>query len=493
MMYHPREKGMWDTWLFHHEGTFHLFYLQSVGGLWSRIGHATSSDLLKWKEEEPALLTGKSDEWDGEAFGTGMVFRKEDKFYMTYCAFKKGEPQKVGLAFSDDLYHWQKHPANPIITPGMGGKLYEADPEESHDGVISWRDAFVWFDEMDGLFHATIAARVSKGNYARRGCIAHATSRDLARWKVLPPLYAPGRYYDHEVPQPLEMDGRFYLIWTSAQLYTNHYETPSRPNCGGTFYALSDQPYSGFTEPEDNLLVGTGLGRMDNYVGRSLLVGDEHILYYQMVGAEVVDLVSAAAPKVLRTTEEGRIWPAYCKRMDGLKKETLSEGVKAEWVGLKKQVEGERWEVEGETVLARVDGSFVLPTDVRVGNFMLEAELMIEEGFFAGLGVSEEGPVWNGIEAGAVLDARRSRVHIVGRSGGRTGPILKPLDSSAFPFEAGKFHHLRIMVRRPWTDVFFDDRLYFSLALPWPEGGRLVLFACDGKARFRNITVSEIE
>ena len=50
-----------------------------------------------------------------------------------------------------------------------------------------------------------------------------------------------------------------------------------------------------------------------------------------------------------------------------------------------------------------------------------------------------------------------------------------------------------MMVRRPWTDIFFDDCLVFSLALPWPEKGQFVFLACDGIIRFRNFIVYEIE
>ena len=148
--------------------------------------------------------------------------------------------------------------------------------------------------------------------------------------------------------------------------------------------------------------------------------------------------------------------------------------------------------MEGETLVAEVDGSYVLPTDISMGNFLLECEVMIENGFFAGLGVLETSKRPNAISAGVALDGKSLKVHVLGDSSGKTGPVLKPLDSSGFLLQSNHFHHLRIMVRQPWTDVFLDDRLYFSLALPWPKEGRLVFFACDGRARFKNIKAHEI-
>ena len=493
MMYYPREKGMWDTWMFHYEGTFHLYYLQTIGQVgWKQIGHATSTDLLHWEEQEAALLQGKEDDWDAAPLGTGMVFRHNGKFYMTYCAFREGRPQKIGIATSDDLFNWTKHPKNPIIEPAMGGDIYETDPAENFENTVSWRDAFVRFDESDGMFHSFIAARTSCGPYVHRGCVAHAVSKDLINWDVLSPIYAPGKFHDYEIPELHKIDGKYYLISTNLFLYTNHYETPTRCGPSGEFYAVSEKPYEGFCEPADNLLVGNGNYRYDNCSVRVWQLDKEYMLHYQMVGGPVVDLVSLSAPKKLRTTDDGQLIAGYCSRLDGLKKKELISEIKSEWLASKKFLEGEKWTLSGDTLTAEVDGSFVLPTDVDVGNFLLECELMVEEGFFAGLGVAKKGPRISSIEAGALLDGQSQKVHILGRSFGKTGPVLKPLDSAGFPLRPGDFHHLRMMVRGPWTDVFFDDRLYFSLALPWPEEGVLVLLACDGKVRFRNLKLHEI-
>lgn len=494
MLYVPREKGMWDTWIFFHEGVFHLFYLQSLQGkTWPQIGHVTSKDLLHWTEQQPALKCGEAGDWDKRPLGTGMVFAHEGKFYMSYCSLDRGKPQRIGLAYSDDLFCWSKLFHKPILEPAGGGEFYETYGAKALRDSISWRDAFIFFDEKENLFHALFTARTANGPYSRRGCIAHATSRNLADWKILPPFYAPGQFFDYEVPSLHKIGEKYYLLWSSMRIYNNHYSTALRSMASGTFYAWSSEPYAGFNlPPQDNLLVGSGNSRWDNYVGRLLPVQDETLLLYQMIGAEEIDLVSLSAPKVVRQEGNGRLVAGYCKRCDALKKRKLVSRIKKDWIRPQNFVEGEKWQIEADTLYAEVRGSFILPTDETADNFMLEVEVMLKEGFFAGLGMKGKGNPRNAISAGTVLDGRTSAVHVIKKSSGLPGPLLVPTDSSGFSFTPRRFHHLRILVRRPWTDIFWDDQLYFSLALPWPEGGVLVFIACDAKARFRNLMVHEL-
>ncbi len=500
MLYHPRDKGMWDSWVLHHDGTFHLYYVQYIERetLWSHIGHATSPDLLRWTEQEPALLAGDEGEWDHGSLGAGTTFEADGKFYMTYCRLGSGRPQQIGIAMSDDLFRWSKHPANPILEPAMGGGIYETDIDAKYDRSPSFRDAFVWYDEEECRFHAVLAARVAQGPVARRGCVGHAVSKDLAAWKVLPPVYAPSMFHDHEVPQLHRIGDRYYLIWASFDIYTNHYQVPSRRFPAGVFYAVSESPYEGFITPVDNLLVGSGNGRWDCVVGSVMHLADESILTYHMINRDAGEYpheVSFSAPKVLRVTEDGRLAAGYCSRVDGLRRRRLISGIRPEWLHCKRSLEGERWTVSDGVLCAEVDGSFALAAPAGAPDFMLECEVMIEGGYFAGLGMAEVGQPLNQISAGVVLDAREQQAHVLGhyRSFGKTGPVLRPLDSAGFPVRRGRFHHLRVMARQRWTDIFFDDRLMFSLALPWQEKGQFVFLACDGKMRFRNFIVHEIE
>ena len=54
---HPETGNMWDVWLYHHEGTYYLYYLANAGPKppkgqpWNNISLATSPDGVNWTEK----------------------------------------------------------------------------------------------------------------------------------------------------------------------------------------------------------------------------------------------------------------------------------------------------------------------------------------------------------------------------------------------------------------------------------------------------------
>ena len=60
--------------------------------------------------------------WDDLATWTGSVIEHDGRWYMLYTGVNRAEQgsvQRIGFAISDDLVHWSKHPAGPLL---------EADP-----------------------------------------------------------------------------------------------------------------------------------------------------------------------------------------------------------------------------------------------------------------------------------------------------------------------------------------------------------------------------
>ena len=120
------DKWVWDFWLARDAQQHHVFYLQAPRSLRrselrhhnASIGHAVSSDLRRWRVLPDALHPGPPGSWDDLATWTGSVIEHDGRWHMLYTGINRSEGgliQRIGLAVSEDLTHWSKHPANPVL------------------------------------------------------------------------------------------------------------------------------------------------------------------------------------------------------------------------------------------------------------------------------------------------------------------------------------------------------------------------------------------
>lgn len=213
-------KWVWDFWLAQQNGHHHVFYLQAPRALGqpgrrhhhASVGHAISADLRSWRLLPDALRPGPPGSWDDLATWTGSVISDGRRWYMLYTGISRAEDgliQRIGLAVSDDLLRWEKHPANPVLEADP--RWYELfNPGRWRDQ--SWRDPWLLRHPDDGSFHALITARSPAGAPGEAGVVGHARSADLMAWEVLPPVTPPGRFAQVEVPQLVQVDGRYHLL-----------------------------------------------------------------------------------------------------------------------------------------------------------------------------------------------------------------------------------------------------------------------------------------
>ena len=217
------DNWLWDFWLVGDGTDYHVFYLQAPRSLgdpnlrhWNvTIGHAVSTDLEHWHVLPDAFAPATSDSWDDLTTWTGSIVRHDERWHLLYTGTSKRERglvQRIGLATSDDLTSWTRHPDGPVL---------EADPrwyEQLDAGVWhdqAWRDPWVFHDAADDHFHAYVTARATSGDARSRGVIGHARSGDLVSWEVLPPLTEPFGFGQLEVPQLIEAGDRHYLLFSS--------------------------------------------------------------------------------------------------------------------------------------------------------------------------------------------------------------------------------------------------------------------------------------
>src|SRR5215211_6438977 len=267
------DRWVWDFWLVRDGRAYHAFYLQasrSLGApelrhLNASVGPAASKDLRHRRVLPDALSAGPAGAWDDHAVWTGCVVRARERWHMFYTGVSvegAAVVQRVGSATSDDLIRWRKHAKNPLI---------EADPrhyEQRNEGVAGcermWRDPWVFRHPRTGEYHALITARAIEGPSDGRGVIGHALSSDLDRWETLPPLTEPGDFYALEVPQLVELEGRYYLLfstWAEAHSAARREETRLEP-VGGTHYLVADDPLGPFRYSTHDFLVGDPLGSL---------------------------------------------------------------------------------------------------------------------------------------------------------------------------------------------------------------------------------------
>jgi beta-fructofuranosidase len=231
------------------------------------IGHAVSNNLRRWRILPDAVGPGAIGSWDDLATWTGSVTEHDGRWHMLYTGINRSERgliQRIGLATSDDLIRWTKHPKNPLIEPD--GRWYELlDLGRWRDQ--SWRDP--WLVSENGEVRALITARARTGPADGAGVVGQARSQDLVEWEVLPPLTEPGDFAQVECPQLTVIEGRQLILFSCL---AEDHSTARRRRIGcdgvtGTFVFKESEDGSKFTPSDRPIAVaGPDLGPL--YAGK---------------------------------------------------------------------------------------------------------------------------------------------------------------------------------------------------------------------------------
>lgn len=193
-------------------GEYQLFYLldwrdkekKGEGTPWYRI---STKDFVHFTEHGQVLPRGTEAEQDLYVF-TGSAIKAKDQYHIFYTGHnphlrEKGKPEQgVMHAVSNDMIHWKKIPEDTFYSP--------SDEYEPHD----WRDPFVFWNSEDHEYNMLLAARFKKGIPRRRGLTALCTSKDLVKWQVQKPFYAPNLYFTHECPDLFKIGDWWYLLFS---------------------------------------------------------------------------------------------------------------------------------------------------------------------------------------------------------------------------------------------------------------------------------------
>ena len=202
-----------DYYVFKEGDTFHLFYNVGIAGesqQWfeagneKAFGHSTSKDFKTW-QHHPRVLNAVPGSWEGMVVSAPSIIKHDGTYYMFYTGFDDRVPgkQTIGLATSKDLFHWERHPRNPI---------YEAPPwaDRRADGYIDCRDSHVIKYGDDFLLFTMVSTSKSAG----KGAIALAVSKNLIDWEDLGP--AVETFKEPESPRVFQHGEYFYMFVSSA-------------------------------------------------------------------------------------------------------------------------------------------------------------------------------------------------------------------------------------------------------------------------------------
>ncbi|WP_444932670.1 hypothetical protein [Microbulbifer sp. JTAC008] len=323
MAFNLDNKWVWDFWFAQDGDQYHVFYLQADKSLgdpelrhWNvSVGHAVSTDLIHWTTLQDALkpsprtATASEEAADSYTTWTGCVHREGDTWYMFYTGTKyseKGLIQRVCLATSKDLLHWEKHPNNPLVE--LDPNFYDGlNLEYWHDA--SWRDPWIVKDPTQNLYHMYLTARCNQGSPDGRGAVGYASSTDLIHWKVGQPVLAPGWYGEMEVPQIEYIHGRYYLFCSVSTKFHSaaHRQSMQGTPLTGTKYFVADDLNGPYEVVGDGFIGADQQGSL--YSGRVIQGPDQHwyLLAFNRDDAEGNFIGGICDPKRIEFMDDGQL------------------------------------------------------------------------------------------------------------------------------------------------------------------------------------------
>lgn len=280
-----------DVEVVRHGGLFHLFHLVLPNH--DYIAHAVSKDGLLWERVENALFISDPGGWDDDMLWTMSVSQDPHHdgqwrmFYTGISMRERGRVQRIGLARSANLFDWHKD-ASGAYPLELTARPYEHDIEEGRHWV-SFRDPY--YLRVDRTGYLVAAARVEDGPVIRRGAVALLEEVAPDRFEPREPLFHPSRYDDVEVPAPVELGGRWYLLGSIREDVKVHYWYADR----------FEGPYMNFS---DNVLLPQG-----NYAARVSRDGNRLLVWNFFFKGHVTDGQHLLPPpKELRADERGELY-----------------------------------------------------------------------------------------------------------------------------------------------------------------------------------------
>ncbi len=138
---------MWDE----REGVYRMWYSGGEQYEPDAIGYATSPDGNTWtrREDNPIFKADPRNPWEQHKVTACQVVRRGAWHYMFYIGFHDVDHARIGIARSrDGLSGWERHPANPIISPTPGA--WDHDACYKPCAICNGRRWLLWYNGRHG-------------------------------------------------------------------------------------------------------------------------------------------------------------------------------------------------------------------------------------------------------------------------------------------------------------------------------------------------------
>ena len=473
--YRPLGAYAGDFIPYYKDGRFHLFFLldwrdipgHGEGTPWYQV---STTDFVHFVEHGEMIPRGRRDEQDLYVF-TGSAIYAEGKHHIFYVGenpyFKaQGKPEQgIMHAVSDDILNWKKIPEDTFFSTG---------PYERND----WRDPFVFWNPEANEYWMILAARIKSGPSRRRGCSALCTSKDLKKWEVKDPFWAPDLYFTHECPDLFKIGDWWYLIFSEfSDLIRTRYRmsrtlngpwlTPKRDYFDGKAYYAAKSAFDG----QRRFLFGWEPSRSDNrdYYrwdwGGNLVVHELHQESDGTLSVGVPPTVDAAWTKPLAAEFSMKLGQV---KVNGDQVELNAPG---SFACAAADMMPDRCKIE-----AQAD----FEADTRRFGIMLRTSDDLESSYYIRFEPQNQRLVVDSWPRATQLQLEEASIE---------GGFMAGLDSW-IPLESGTQLDIKIFVDRSTAVVYFGGKCAITLRMYDLPVGRWGFFVEQGAVKFRNIKIT---
>ena len=488
MKYKGSYFNMWDAWYLNHGETVHAFHLKSHAGDNWNVGHVYTKDLLHFHKMRDVLETLPEEQYPDDCLGkfTGCAVEKDGTYYLFYTMRDRFRSEKIGLALSEDLEHFTEYPGNPVLTPDPA--LFVV---REKGNVTDCRDLHVVYDPESARYYGYFAAMADLPGRGALGTVGVAESTDLIHWENQRIAFVPPFNGMVEVPNVFRLDGRWYLTLLTGGWYGGKGVTSDPDLSNVTILASAPSPTGPFVCGPDPVFLGGSTE--SGYTCRCFPFRDKTYVMYidrSRYGAAIslpkeVRLVDGT-PKpcytpILRQLRTGKAWPLPTP---------VPMPTAWPWPGISA---GEAAVTEGSV-------------RVRTAPYSLQA-FRFPETASPSLEIETE-PCVSATEAGLVLLCHPQEEQVWGRSAESEYFLsFLPRENAVILYEnENQFHpicrrkmtvpdrfFLRVLAMEGQLEVYVNDTLFLQYGIRTEAKIEAGVFAMNGQAEFRNLTVYELE